>query len=173
MNVITLAFKVSECNGWPKVEILIDDDLYEDRHFTTTNEQVTLPVDLIDGDHLLTIEIYDKLPKNTIIDSDGNIIDDQLIELTDIYVNDIKLPKWFKNIGVYEFKDQTYPQACVWGCNGVWAWKFSTPLLTWVLDKQIENRELYNPPGITHREEMAREVEILERFEVALNIKKK
>jgi len=168
VNVITFAFKVTECNGWPKVEILIDDDLYEDRHFTTTNERVNIPVDLIEGDHLLTIEIYGKEPKNTILDSEGNIIDDQLIELTDIYVDDIKLPDWFKNIGVYKFKDLIYPQATIWGCNGVWDWKFSTPLLTWVLDKQIANRELYNPPVTSHSEEMAREVETIERFEVAL-----
>ena len=148
MNTLKITFKTSECNGWPKLRLLIDNDLYEDHLFSSEDEAITVPIEFLDGSHLLELEIYDKTSVNTKVDSAGNIIQDQLIELVDMYVDDVKLPGYFKYMGVYKFNNQTYPQATTWGCNGIWAWEFSTPIVTWVIDKKNENNEKYNPPII-------------------------
>lgn len=169
MNRLTFVFNTTECNGWPKIRMLIDDDLYEDHHFVENNEQVNVPIELLDGNHSLTIEIYGKTSNNTIIDNVGHIVKDQLIELIDIYADNIKLPDLFKYIGVYKFNDQEYPQATTWGCNGLWIWNFATPLLTWALDKQIANRESYNPPIILFKDRIVIEQEKIQRLQTQLN----
>lgn len=148
MNNLKITFNASECNGWPKLRVLIDNDLYEDHLFSSTNESITVPIEFLDGRHILELEIYGKTSANTKVDSAGNIIQDQLIELVDMFVDDIKLPEYFKYIGVYKFNDQIYPQATVWGCNGSWTWEFFTPIVTWAIDKKNDNAEKYNPPTI-------------------------
>ena len=148
MTILKFAFRTSECNGWPKVNILIDNDLYHDHQFSSVEETVVLPIELLDGDHLLEIEIYGKTTKNTILDSMGNIISDQLIELVDIYVDDIKLPDWFKYLGIYTYNNQELPRATIWGCNGSWHWEFKMPMITWIIDKKFEHAEKFNPPEI-------------------------
>jgi hypothetical protein len=144
VDSIKLEFAVSECNGWPTLQFLIDDDLYHDYQFSQEHEVVELPIDLLNGTHQLDINIYGKTPKNTIVDTDGNILKDQLVELLDIYVNDIKLPHYFKFDSVYKFNDQEYKQALVFGCNGNWLWNFETPILNWVLDYKNNHQAQYN-----------------------------
>jgi hypothetical protein len=144
MDSIKLEFKVTECNGWPTVNFLIDDDLYHDYHFSQEHEIVELPVDLLNGTHQLDIEIYGKRPINTQVDSNGNIVKDQIIELVNIYFNDIKLPEYYMYIGVYKFNGQEYKQALMWGCNGVWSWQFGSPILTWAMDFKLAHRAKYD-----------------------------
>jgi hypothetical protein len=146
MNHIKFTFKLTECNGWPKIRVLVDNDLYEDRQFTSELEEITVPIEVLDGDHIISIERYGKIVNNTMVDQQGNILKDQLVELLDIYVDGIKLPEWFTYLGTYVFNNTTYPQAKIWGVNGVWDWPFATPIITWVLDKKTENDEKYNPP---------------------------
>ena len=150
MNNLKITFSASECNGWPKLRVLIDNDLYEDHLFSSTNESITVPIELLDGRHVLELEIYGKTSVNTKVDREGNIIQDQLIELVDMFIDDVKLPEYFKYIGIYKFNNQTYPQALVWGCNGSWIWEFSTPIITWAIDKKTDNAEKYNPPTISN-----------------------
>lgn len=150
MNNLKITFNTSECNGWPKLRVLIDNDLYEDHLFSSANESITVPIELLDGRHVLELEIYGKTSVNTKVDKEGNIIQDQLIELVDMFIDDVKLPEYFKYIGVYKFNNQTYPQALVWGCNGNWIWEFSTPIITWAIDKKTDNAEKYNPPTISN-----------------------
>ena len=76
------------------------------------------------------------------------IISDQLIELVDIYVDDIKLPDWFKYLGIYTYNNQELPRATIWGCNGSWHWEFKMPMITWIIDKKFEHAEKFNPPEI-------------------------
>lgn len=161
MDYIKFTFKTSECNGWPMVRVLIDGDLYEDHHFTSEHEEITVPIELLDGDHKISIELYGKLSRHTLIDHEGKIVKDQVVELLDIYVNDIKLPEWFTYLGNYEFNNMVYPQAKMWGCNGVWSWVFATPLITWVLDKKVENEERYNPPT---KSELIKWKEVIDKY---------
>lgn len=144
MDSIRLEFRATECNGWPTIRILIDDDLYHDYQFSQEHEMVELPIDLLDGEHQLDIEIYGKKSNSTIVDATGKIIQDQLTELLDIHVNDIKLPHYFKYNSIYRFNNQEHPQSLIWGCNGVWSWEFGTPIITWALDFKNNHQAKYN-----------------------------
>ena len=168
MDYIKFTFKITECNGWPSVNIIIDNDLYEDHQFISEFEEIVVPIEVLDGDHLISIERHGKLTKNTIVNQDGTILKDQLIELLDIYVNDIKLPEWFTYLGTYTVNDTVYPQAKIWGGNGVWNWPFSTPLVTWVLDKKVEHEEKFNPPTKSGLLKWTELIEKFKEFEILL-----
>ena len=161
MDFIKLELTATEYNGWPKCKFYIDSDLIEDYTFTTGRAEITLPVDLLDGEHSLIIELYDKTSRNTKFEN-NQIVQDQLVTLENIYINNIKLPNAIKYFGVYKFNDQTIPQGLTWGCNGQWTWVFETPIVTWVLDKKIEENEKYNPPLVPFREKIKLEQEKLE-----------
>lgn len=147
---LRLIFTATECNGWPKIKILINNDLYEDYHFTTDHAEIIIPLTFLTGDHILSIEIYGKSYNNTIVNDTGDIIKDQMIELVDLCADNIKLPKMFAWQGIYTFNNQKHHQSLVWGCNGIWEWGFSMPFVTWVLDKKEEFEEAANPSTESH-----------------------
>ena len=68
MHFLKLHFSATECNGWPKLRFLIDLDQIEDVLIDSSDVLVSIPLDLLDGDHVLSIELYDKNPNNTIVD---------------------------------------------------------------------------------------------------------
>jgi len=167
VNYLKFLFRATECNGWPKLKFLIDLDIIEYYEFSSDTAEITIPISLLDGDHSLFVELYDKNKNNTIVDA-GNIIKDQTVELTDIYVDDILLPDFYKWMGVYEFNGNIFTQALLWGINGSWRWNIKTPLIPWLLEKKLEHEEKYNPPVRTHSERLRLEQEKIQKFEEQL-----
>lgn len=164
-----LKFKATECNGWPKIKILIDLDIIEFYDFTSEFAEVIVPIDLYEGKHSLIVELYGKTSVNTIVDSQGNIIGDQKVELIDMLVDGITLSDFYKWQGVYKFNDQEHPQFLVWGRNGTWQWDFKFPLITWLLDLKIENNEKYNLPMLTYAERLQIERVKIQQLEEQLS----
>jgi hypothetical protein len=156
MHSLKLTFKAVESNGWPKLLFLINDDLIEDYHFNNELGEVIIPIDLLDGNHILSIELYDKTGS-------------QYVELLDMYVDNILLPNMYKWLGIYKFNDQEYPQALRWECNGSWNFNFQTPLVTWMLDVKIANEEKYTTPDRTFEERMIAEQIRIKFFEEQLS----
>jgi hypothetical protein len=138
MNWLGLRFTATECNGWPSLRFLIDDDLYQDFTFHSSEHQIRLPLDLLDGSHILSIEFYGKTYSNTLVENDV-IIKDQLTTLESIMIDDVILPDFVKYSGVYCIGDISIPQALTWGQNGVWELKFDVPIIDWVLDLKFQN----------------------------------
>jgi hypothetical protein len=158
LNQLELTFNATESIGWPKLRFFINEDLIEDFQFKTNNATVVIPIDLIDGEYMLSVELYSKPESST-----------QYVELTDMCVDGIKLVDFYKWLGVYKFNNQVHPQALRWECNGVWEWKFCIPLLTYLLDKKIENEEKFTPPLMTNSERLAIERQKISVFEEQLN----
>jgi len=154
MQFLKLHFLATECNGWPKLRFFIDLDQIEDIFFDSDTSMVSIPLDLLDGSHTLSIELYDKKPNNTIVDQKNNILQDQIVELVDMYVDNIKLPDYFKYFGVYYYHDIPHPQSLVWGINGVWKWEFNSPIWTWLLDKKIEQSIKYSDDPKKYKEHL-------------------
>ncbi len=169
MNLLTLKFRATECNGWPKIRVLFDLDIIETCDFTSDYAEVTVPVDLQSGEHSLIIELYGKNRSNTLVDSQGFIIKDQCVELIDMLVDDVNLPDYYKWRGIYRFSDQIHPQSLLWGCNGSWQWDFKVPLLAWILDVKIEHTEKCNPPLISFADRLVIEQDKIQHFEDQLN----
>jgi len=152
MNVLTLKFKATEFNGWPKIQILIDEDLIEDHQFHQSEEDVNITLDLLDGPHELAIERYGKTDENLSLDSQGNILEDQTLELVGMLVDGVNVPEMFNYQGDFRTGDQIYKQSRFWGPNGVWIWEFGTPIITWMLEEVIVNDEKYTNPEIPFKE---------------------
>jgi hypothetical protein len=136
MNQLGLWFTATHCNGWPKLKFSIDDDLLQDYEFTSGSAMITLPVDLLDGEHRLDIELYGKSPSSTVVVNDV-IVEDQLVTLDAISIDNVPVPNFVKYKGIYTTRDFTAPQALTWGIPGVWSLKFNYPIIGWILDCKL------------------------------------
>jgi hypothetical protein len=132
---LSLVFSASQHNGWPKLKFYLDDDLYEDYTFTGPSARVDIPLVLVDGEHELTIELYDKTHNNTKV-VDDQIIEDQIVTLEQIQIGGVAVPDFVKYSGVYYTKEQTYPNGLTWGINGEWRVKFKMPFISWILEEK-------------------------------------
>ena len=108
---------------------MIDNDLYEDYEFTCEQGQVTIPIDLISGEHSLTVEKIGRIDEK----------DPHSVTLTEICLDDVPLPEGFIYYGIFEFDNISIPQATTFEPDGVWTWKFESPIMDWVLEKKIKN----------------------------------
>jgi len=148
MNQLTLAFEATECNGWPSLRFCIDHDIQQEITFSGPSAVVTLDIDLLDGVHELEIERYAKT-NNNVVFVDNKILQDQLVTLTDIYVDDVKLPDMFKYSGTFYYHDQAVKSGTIWGPNGKYIWSFETPLLNWLISQRKKGSDtvvdLFNP----------------------------
>ena len=134
-DCLILHLQATECNGWPKIRILIDNDIIQEYEFDQATATVKIPMDLLDGDHVLQIERYGKTDGNVVF-VNGEILQDQMVTLIDMYVDDVKLPEMFKYDSKFCYNNSELPSVLVWGPNGVWTWKFTTPLLENLIDRK-------------------------------------
>lgn len=141
-NCLTLHFRAVECNGWPSIRILVDNDILQEYKFHQELTKIDLSLDLLDGNHVLEIERYGKTDKN-IVFVDGKILKDQLVELVDMYIDNVKLPDMFKYNSKFCYDDKELPSSLVWGPNGTWTWNFATPLLQNLID--LKNSGIDSP----------------------------
>ena len=143
LDIIQLHFSATECNGWPKVRVLIDNVLIS----TTEINQIrlSLPVELpplTPGEHVLSVEMFDKTTTNTLISND-QIVKDQLLELVDIQFDNIVLPEYHKYNGTFYYNNHSIPSMTKWGFNGRFCWKFNTPLISWLASTAETYRRYY------------------------------
>lgn len=134
-NCLSLEFQASECHGWPRIRILIDRDIIQEYEFTADSARIDIPMDLLDGEHVLEIERYDKT-NNNVVFVDGQILQDQTVTLVDMYVDGIKLPEMFKYNSKFCYNNSELISVLTWGPNGTWSWRFSTPLLQNLIDQR-------------------------------------
>lgn len=132
-NHLKFYFKATECNGWPNARIIVDNDILQDFTVDDINTSASIDIDYLDGDHILEIERYGKTNNNIVL-KDGEILQDQSIELVSIHYNNIILPDYFLYHGVFHWNNQAYPSTVHWGPNGRWVWPFSMPFVTWAID---------------------------------------
>ena len=96
--------------------------------------------DTADQEHVLEIELQNKLPEHTSIDESGNILSDRVIELQNISLDDIQLGQIFTQLATYQhdfngsqpmIQDQFFGSM---GCNGTVRLKFVSPVYLWLLE---------------------------------------
>ena len=93
-----------------------------------------------DGKHVLTLELFGKLPEHTKIDDAGNILSDAMLEFDSFVVADIDVDQMVYNKSVYHHdtngtqptQDEQFYGAM--GCNGTVTLKFTTPIYLWLLE---------------------------------------
>jgi hypothetical protein len=123
------------------VSVFIDNScIFKTLHYQWAQKiQFSIPDD-DEGEHELRIEISGKNANHTTIDSEGNILKDVVIQLSNFNMDDIDINQLFleKTVYTHDFngttdtiEDQFFGVA---GCNGVISFKFSTPIYLWLLE---------------------------------------
>jgi len=121
------------------MQIWIDSDKIFDQ---TIVETTPVEFDVIEdeAEHSLRFVMANKMLDHTQIDSDGNIIADSRLTVSDIEFDEIPLGQIIINKAVYthdfngtaaETQDTFYGEM---GCNGTVELKFNTPVYLWLLE---------------------------------------
>ena len=90
--------------------------------------------------HLLEFEMQGKLSEHTEIDSQGNIVQDRVIEITDFALGGITVDPVLYQLASYLHSYNSSAPATehkfygTIGCNGVVKFKFACPVHVWLLD---------------------------------------
>jgi hypothetical protein len=144
MNLLTLKFRCIDCNGLPQARIKLNDEIILDHQFTSVEESHSINIDSVSGDHVLTVERYNKQSYNMILE-DGNIVQDQILEIIDVQVDDTSIPEFviYENCE-FSWDTQVHAGSRYFGPNGVWTYRFSTPIITHILDLKIKHESKYN-----------------------------
>jgi hypothetical protein len=122
------------------LEIWIDNMLIKDINPVVEPVYFQTEIDDADGKHELKFVLKNKLPEHTTIDSNGDIIADALITISDIQFDEIKLghlvheiPKYTHNFnGAGPEVVESFNNSM--GCNGSVVLKFTTPVYLWLLE---------------------------------------
>ena len=112
-------------------ETLIHEGLIEDP------TEMSWSGDLADGDHKIVIEMYGKIPGDTVMDGD-TIVNDVVLNIDSIAIDEIELDQLLWSNSEYFPKDENAPKSmieCVnLGWNGRWELNFSSPVYLWFLE---------------------------------------
>ena len=146
----TLHFKIvlsgSYWNTVPEYSILIDDTVIERdaiKHKSNELFEVEFSQTLDEGSHSLKIRLENKTNRDTVIDADGNIVDDMLLNIEDIVIDDISIGslKWTKSKYItdsevmFQGKHTSTIKNCVnLGFNGSYILEFTLPYYVWLLE---------------------------------------
>ena len=101
----------------------------------------TVQVDIVDEEakHVMEIELFGKTNQHTTIDTDGNILTDSSLEITNFNVDDIELDTHILGEYTHDFngngQSTTEKFFGIMGCNGRVRVEFSTPVYLWLLEK--------------------------------------
>lgn len=151
--MLKINFECYKFKHWPKVKIFVDGDLLEEVYFTKKYEEVKMPLSLLEGEHLLEIEHFDKTNQDTEF-YNGDILQDTKFEISNINIFDYDIPytpllscnfvpEWSKLTRPKNFPKEL-PQSRVVGPNGIWSFKFATPIEDWIINQRRKQNELTN-----------------------------
>ena len=104
------------------------------------NVVINKRIPLENNSHVMTMQIGNKNEANTQVDRDGNIIKDTTIELKSLQINSIELmpllyhSEQFAGFYINGQDNQYKTKMGNFGYNGIWEFKFETPIYDWMLE---------------------------------------
>lgn len=157
METETLHFKIglsgSSAKKQPAFNIAVNQKIYVDTELTSSPNDVEyfeFDAEVQEGECSLVIEFRNKQDDDTVLDSNGEIIDDLLLNIESVEIDEIDLgsllwtasdykpayPVIYK--GVKQREGVTLPESvknCVnLGWNGHWILPFTSPAYIWLLE---------------------------------------
>lgn len=88
----------------------------------------------------ITVEMYNKNPGDTVLDNEGNIVNDVMLNINGVAIDEIELDNllWTHSV-YYPVADQSgAPESlkeCVnLGWNGRWEFQFDSPIYLWLIE---------------------------------------
>jgi hypothetical protein len=143
MNPTTdITFCVSPTNSGAGLgfEAWLDNTMMFDVDNVQQSTQVSIPVADNDAEHVLKLVLKGKCAEHTTVDSDGKILSDSLLTISDLAFDGIILGQIVYDNTVYThdfngtgntIEDQFFGAM---GCNGTVTLKFTTPVYIWLLE---------------------------------------
>lgn len=157
MEQETLHFKIgvsgSSLKKQPKIRILINDQEQVNEQLIVaenTTQYFEFDATLQEGSCFLGIELLNKTTSDTVLDSDGNIIEDLLLNIDSVEIDEIDLGSllWTMSDYIPDYPEQYRLEMgkqgkdlpvslknCVnLGWNGRWTLNFTSPFYIWLLE---------------------------------------
>jgi len=106
-----------------------------------TDTPVTIVHEFVDDQpHVLEIIMSGKEPADTVLDNEGRILQDRLIDIEDIMLDDIDITSIVRKQATYTHdfngsQSETVGEFyCIMGCNGTVRFEFNSPVYNWLLE---------------------------------------
>jgi hypothetical protein len=121
-------------------EVWVSDNKIYSTEWLTESVSVVARISDADAKHNLKIVLKNKKPEHTSIDSDGNIVKDALITVSNVQFDEIKLGHMFYELASYSHNfndtgdDVVEPFNGSMGCNGTVSLEFTSPVYLWLLE---------------------------------------
>jgi hypothetical protein len=121
-------------------EAWLDNHKFFDTDHVQVRQQIFIEIPDEDGEHELRLVLKNKTFDHTQVDSDGNIVADARLTITDLSFDEILLGHMVTEQAVYvhDFNStSTTTQHKFYhelGCNGTVTLKFDTPVYLWLLE---------------------------------------
>jgi len=137
----TLSFRAAATGPDLRLMVRLDDTVIYDDYPVQDSVLISHEFADLDGqDHALVFEMRGKLPGHTQISHTGEILQDRVIEISDVAFDGIELGHVFMQQSRYchNNNDSTDPVVEAFygtmGCNGCVELQFSTPIYLWLLE---------------------------------------
>jgi len=140
MEINNLKFQLSATSAGTDVLIKIDDTIVWQGDPCGQREVLCDLSNIPDGDHKLEICLSGKTEQDTIVDDNGNIIQDLLVSVNGITLDTVDISQKFWESSKYHHDFNGSQPAIVdeffgdMGCNGRVEFVFSTPSYLWILE---------------------------------------
>lgn len=122
---------------YPGARVRIDNEVIHEGLIVEPTE-VIWSGNLDEGNHAISIELYNKNDGDTVTDDDENIINDVILNIDNIELDQVSLDTLLWTKSVYTPNDTSITEpvtGCVnLGWNGTWKLEFSTPVYLWLLE---------------------------------------
>lgn len=121
-------------------EAWVDNQKFFDTDHVQERQTIFIEIPDEDGEHELRFVMKNKTSDHTRVDSDGNIVSDARLTITDLAFDQIQLGHIISKQSVYSHnfngngdttQSQFYNEL---GCNGTVSLKFTTPVYLWLLE---------------------------------------
>ena len=139
MPEVEFSFRARPTGSSLHLGIQVDDKLLWQGAIQNT-QTITVPVKENKHGHLVEIVLTGKLPEHTCIDTDGNILQDQHIELDNFYLDGMRIDAQFYRAAKYTHNFNgpadtvTDTFSGYMGCNGKIHFEFTSPAYGWLLE---------------------------------------
>jgi hypothetical protein len=122
------------------VEVWLDQDLIADHSAVTQAISISHALEDVEGSHELRVVLKNKQSAHTKIDTDGNILSDATLVVSDVMFDQVSLGQILIDQAIYthNYNGQQEPVQQKFygemGCNGTVSLRFTTPVYVWLLE---------------------------------------
>jgi hypothetical protein len=126
------------------MDVYLDDTLVHSHEFNCENHVADVELDKHPSIRTVRVVRHSKTNDNVIL-ADGNILHDQILEITEVSVDGIAIKDGqLRQLCQFEYNNQVDRGSLYFGPNGVWTLFFETPIITFLLDENIKHMSGYS-----------------------------